>query len=241
MIKKIFVIGTVFASIIILSACETAPIDQQNQQPATDNTQNQGTESQVEVNNQLLSGSEGLLDMAVNLDEESMEEVSEADSSNYLAAVTAKDAQICDQIENSEYIQLCKDAVNNEILMNRALEELDPQLCEQLKAVEDEVEACKAKVEAAGNVADAKEKELAALRTQMSLSDEIVEEEDVTRCAELGEEYVKSCELDILLNKAFEENDITLCQQASSADTVTLCETKFRELLPEDEQTPEAD
>lgn len=134
MIKKIFVIGTVFASIIILSACETAPIDQQNQQPATDNTQNQGTESQVEVNNQLLSGSEGLLDMAVNLDEESMEEVSEADSSNYLAAVTAKDAQICDQIENSEYIQLCKDAVNNEILMNRALEELDPQLCEQLKA-----------------------------------------------------------------------------------------------------------
>lgn len=90
-------------------------------------------------------------------------------------------------------------------------------------------------------MADAKEKELAALRTQMSLSDEIVEEEDVTRCAELGEEYVKSCELDILLNKAFEENDITLCQQASSADTVTLCETKFRELLPEDEQTPEAD
>ncbi len=241
MFKKILVIGTVSASIIILSACETSPVDQQNQQAATGNMENQGTESSVEVNNQLMNGSEDLLNTAVNRDDGQMaDQVSEADSSNYLAAVTAKDVQICDQIENFEYIQACKDAVNNEILMDRALEELDPQLCEQLKAEEADVEACKAKVEAAANAADAAAQEIAALQTQMTLSDQIVEEGDVTRCAELGEDYIQSCEMDILLNSAFEANDIAVCQRASSADTVTLCETKFKELLPEDEQTPEA-
>lgn len=241
MIKKIFVIGTLSASIILLAACETAPSNQQNQQILPGNNETQTAGSSVDVNNQLISGSEDLLNMAVSEGGEQLAaEISEADSSNYLGALSAKNPELCDQMENNEYIQLCKDAVNNEILIDKALTELDPNFCDRLIAEQADIDACKQKVETAISAADAKNKEITALQTQMSLSDEIVEEGNVSRCSELGEDYIQSCELDILLNRAFSENDITVCKQATSADTVTLCENKFRELLPEEQQAPES-
>lgn len=64
---------------------------------------------------------------------------------------------------------------------------------------------------------------LLSLQDQLS---QIVKAADVAKCQELSmEQYVKSCEVNILANKAASATDTAVCDAASSEEIKTQCQT----------------
>jgi hypothetical protein len=67
-----------------------------------------------------------------------------------------------------------------------------------------------------------------------ALANEIYATGDHKRCRELKDDnQIASCEFNILANRAIKENDITVCDQASNAPTVTICKEAVEAPRPE--------
>lgn len=154
-------------------------------------------------------------------------EISAADAALINSALRLNDAQYCNEITDEEVRQNCLTRLEDKQVMAEAVANLDASRCDALSS-EDSRTACEIEVETEMNVQTEREGE-----QQMQVSDDarmeaILESGDHTRCQELQlENSILDCELNILTNKAVQENNIAICDQASTENAQTICRENF--------------
>ena len=66
------------------------------------------------------------------------------------------------------------------------------------------------------------------LNQQQTLSQKIQGEGDYTKCSQLTDKnFAQTCEFNILINKAIQSKDKSVCSKATETATVTKCEQEF--------------
>lgn len=151
-------------------------------------------------------------------------ELSQADSAAIVAAMDLNDASYCEKIVNIETKQRCLTTLKDSQVSSRALESKDSQICEELSN-QDIIEACKIQVE----VEQKLEANKVDFQESLYLSDEIGVSGNLQRCAlEIKDpSVIAQCELNIIVNKALEEQKPELCEQASTEVTKEKCRQDY--------------
>lgn len=206
MTYKIFTTTLLITAIFIFSACDTAPTE--TEQSQTQQTQ----QTQTEVPAQ-----------------QPAPQVSEADSAAYSGAMQLMDETYCDKISDADYKSACKTELSDTKSLNEALAALDYGLCDKL-STDDKKEACKISVQVLLDEQKQEEERLQNDAEQQELAQSIVDSKDHTRCKELDDSNQRiGCELNIILNRAFAENDIAICDLMSTEEGKSSCVANFKE------------
>ncbi len=222
MFQKSLTTAVIIVSVLSLTACESGPdasID-------TAGGSISGSGVNRSTNNQ--TGE-------IQLDENETtpaKEYSEADTAAYQGALQLKDVSFCEKILDGEYKNMCVTDINDKKILEQALETMDAVLCDNL-STEDKTLACVIKVD----VLKAEQKRAVELlqkdTEQSALSQSIVTAGDHTRCTELADPNQReACEMNILLNKAFAESDITYCDKMSTDEGKSACRSNYDESAP---------
>jgi len=223
MSKSIKLVTLLAITMLSLSACEAAP---DTSEDASKPTQTSETTADQPSGIQLTDSSaqEGDTTKVPGT-----VQLSDSDVTAYNGAMELNDASFCDRITDQAYKDLCKNDLSDKAIIIEAVKKKDISICQGLSS-NDQVQVCEIKVDL-----EVKSQEIAQQKAKMNeatmvLSDEIVEKGELARCAELGEDYIASCEIDILLNKAFAEKNPNTCDQASSPETVAMCKDRYEAL-----------
>ncbi len=206
MTYKIFAATLLITAIFIFSACDTAPTETEQSQPQ----QTQQTQTEVPA-------------------QQPAPQVSKADSAAYSGAMQLMDETYCDKISDAEYKATCKTELADTKSLNEALAAVDSGLCDKL-STDDKKEACKISVQALKDEQKQEEERLKNDAEQQELAQSIVESKDHTRCKELDDSNQReACEMNIILNRAFAENDIAICDLMSTEEGKSSCVANFEE------------
>ncbi len=208
MTKRIFPAVLSLMALFIFSACDTVPSEPaqiQTQSPQTQQTPTEMPAQQAEI------------------------PASEADIAAYSGAMQLMDETYCDKIADTAYKATCKTELADTKNLNEALTSIDAALCDKL-STEDKKEACKISVQVQLDEQKQQEERLEKDAEQQILSQSIVDSKDHTRCNELEDgNQREACEMNIILNRAFAENDIAICDLMSTEEGKSSCIANFKE------------
>lgn len=150
-----------------------------------------------------------------------------SDTTAYDSAIDLKDESFCEKISDDSYKSECQIEVKDQIVYDKALSNNDTNTCNQLSTV-DKQNACKIMIEA-----NKREKELFIEEQKerdiiMNSYNDILQEGDVSRCQEMEETMIASCEFNILVNAANHNQNPELCEKASSSETIARCKDSYK-------------
>jgi hypothetical protein len=137
-------------------------------------------------------------------------------------AVRLKDLSYCEKIVNVDLKQQCIDTVNQDVPVTPA--EVD---CTKLTVIE-EKEACLLAKQIEEQAKQQQLEQEKAIADGVVKRDQAVLAGDLSSCKDLtvfGQKV--GCEANILTNKAIQQNDKTICSQASMPEAKEACEMDF--------------
>lgn len=168
----------------------------------------------------------------IPLDEEETtpaKEYSEADRAAYDGALQLMDEAYCAKIVESEYKTMCITDIEDKKILAQAVETMDATLCDRLSN-DDKSVACVIKVDVKKTEKQQAEERLQLDAEQAALAQSIVAAGDHARCGELADvNQREACEMNILLNKAFAESDISYCDRMSTDEGKAACRSNYEE------------
>lgn len=218
--KNLLILSVIFT--IILAGCQT------------DNTKTTETAAPNTTSNMNITIDDEQTASDTNADIEINEEQTGkittqtlSDSTAYDSAVDLKDESFCEKISDNTYKAECKIEVKDKTIYDAALSNNDTNSCKELSTA-DKQNACKIAIEANQRSKEIFMEEQKEREVVMNLYNGIVQEKDVSRCQELQESMIASCEFNILVDAANQEQNPQLCEKASSSETITRCKNSYR-------------
>lgn len=193
--KSLWLLGSIF-SVMIFAGCNTAA----NQPASQSSTQTQAvTQAALPVQH------------------------SETDTAAYQGALTLKDASYCDKISDQQYKQQCQTELSDNAAMAAALSKSDQSECAKL-STKDKQDACKIQVEVALKGQQQSQETQAKLDSIVANLNTIVASGDYTKCKTLDSAtFQDNCEYNILVNKALEAKDPTICDKIANKNSIVAC------------------
>lgn len=117
-------------------------------------------------------------------------------------------------------------------IINDALAMNDKTVCEK-SSTKEIVDACKKSIDANNAAQAEKEKSLAQIKEQNEKMNAYVYNGDYMKCLTLEDSNLaRSCELNILSNKAIQQNDQRICQKGTSKDVQNECQNIYEQNKP---------
>ncbi len=219
MIQKTLISAAIVISFLSFTACESGP----NASIDTAGGSISGSGANTDLSNQ--TGQ-------IPLDEDetaSIKDYSEADRAAYTGALQLMDEAYCSRIEDGDFKTMCITEISDKKFLEQAVEAMDAAMCEKL-STDDKSAACVIKVDVKKTEQQQEEERLRKDTEQEALAQSIVNAGDHTRCRELADpNQQEACEMNILLNKAFAENDITYCDTMSTDEGKAICRSNYEE------------
>lgn len=149
------------------------------------------------------------------------------DNRLYTEAAEGADIQKCSLISNETKAAECKKVVNANMITQQALQKKSKVTCNKINLARYR-ETCKQKVEDLLKLEREKAEQAEKLAEMSELAQEINDSGDVTRCKELeNENFEKTCELNILVNKAIQAKSKDSCGEASTKELQKQCADDF--------------
>jgi proteasome lid subunit RPN8/RPN11 len=149
------------------------------------------------------------------------------DNQIYEQAVGSNDLETCDRILGETKKEECKDVVNAAVLTQKALEEMDDDVCDGIK-LDRYKENCEALIADEENRLELAEKEAKASEEMLAIEQEAVDKGDYKICDKIEDQNkVYICRFNVIANKAISANDKTLCKEIGEENLIKECEKSF--------------
>jgi len=154
------------------------------------------------------------------------------DQQIYQSALYAKDASKCADISDAETVEECKNVIESLLLMEKASLTLDKSLCNKIK-LKRYKETCLANVQEGLSAKEEQEKNEQKEIENVEISQEATDKGDHTICDEIedDESMRNTCKLNILVNRAINEKNPSLCELIGVAQYTKECTNTAQELI----------
>lgn len=149
------------------------------------------------------------------------------DNQLYTEASEQNSLEKCKLISDEAKAEECEKVVNANLISIKAVKERNSKLCKSIN-LERYKEACNLRVKEQIAQDEEQKREQQRVNEMTQKSQEIHDSGDVTRCKELEDKnFQEVCELNILVNKALEENNKASCNEASTKELQKRCVDNF--------------
>jgi hypothetical protein len=153
-----------------------------------------------------------------------------ADTTAYQGALQLKDPTFCNNITEEAYKNACKAEVADQTRFESAIKALDKNLCSQV-ANKDKQAACKIQIDILLKNKENQTKQIEQNDALYKQFNDIVKSGDVAACKQLKDENLfKSCEFNILANKALTAKDESFCLKISDPAGQTECKNQVTQI-----------
>lgn len=158
-------------------------------------------------------------------DEQEVEttQMTESDTAAYDGAIELGDPSYCEKISVTSMIEQCKTEVNDESILQEALNEQDEAKCEGLSN-KDSAAACKTKVEVTIDKQNEREERQSQVTEDEELLNKILEEKSFEMCEQIQNKELKDyCDVGKIVQNAVDKNDTTICDQLENSEDSLNC------------------
>jgi len=153
------------------------------------------------------------------------------DNQIFKQAVNSNDPKGCANILDEKKKEECANVINDTLLTQKAIEDMDEDTCDGIK-LERYKDQCMENVKAKLALKEEKEQIEKKAIEDMGKSQEATDKGDYTICDEVGDESVRNtCKLNILVNKAIAEKNISLCEQIGVEQYIQECTSTAQDLI----------
>lgn len=167
----------------------------------------------------------------MNFTAPNMTGASEADRAAYQAAFSLGDSTYCDQVKDASLKTTCMTELNNNKILNEATSKKDAALCDKMSN-KDKQDACKIQVDALMKGEQASLKKEQEVTARETISNQLIKDGDYARCKELqNANAINDCQYNILVNKAAQEKDLNLCDNATQDAVKQACRQEAQKLM----------